>query len=95
MVVKECVNVTSPLRCDLTEALSDVEEIYYISVFAALGSQKSQETHYEAIKPILNSKRETYLYLKTYMNYKTCSMDNAYSSYCVDNPMFSVGESYF
>lgn len=62
-MVKECVNVTSPLRCDLTEALSNVEETYYISVFAALGSQKSTESHCNEFKPILGSKRETYLYL--------------------------------
>lgn len=63
VVVKECVNVTSPLRCNLTEALSDVEETYYVSVFAALGSQKSPESECDAFKPILGSKRETYLYL--------------------------------
>ncbi|XP_051763031.1 cytokine receptor family member b1 isoform X8 [Ctenopharyngodon idella] len=68
VVVKECVNVTSPLRCDLTEALSDVEEIYYISVFAALGSQKSPETHYEAIKPILNTTFEAPLLTVTAYN---------------------------
>ncbi|XP_051763044.1 cytokine receptor family member b2 [Ctenopharyngodon idella] len=68
VVVKECVNVTSPLRCDLTEALSDVEETYYISVFAALGSQKSQETHYEAIKPILNTTFEAPLLTVTAYN---------------------------
>ncbi|XP_067299114.1 cytokine receptor family member b2 [Pseudorasbora parva] len=54
-VVKGCENVTSPLRCDLTEALSNEEEIYYVSVFAALGSHRSVPSHCRPFKPILNT----------------------------------------
>ncbi|KAK9969988.1 hypothetical protein ABG768_028128 [Culter alburnus] len=72
VVVKECVNVTSPLRCDLTEALSNVEETYYISVFAALGSQKSTESHCNEFKPILGTTFEAPLLTVTACNRSLC-----------------------
>ncbi|XP_067264998.1 cytokine receptor family member b2 isoform X2 [Chanodichthys erythropterus] len=72
VVVKECVNVTSPLRCDLTEALSNVEETYYISVFAALGSQKSPEAHCNEFKPITGTTFEEPLLKVTACNRSLC-----------------------
>lgn len=54
VVVKECENVTSPLRCNLTEAFSDVEETYYASVYASLGKHTSY-SHCQPFKPILNT----------------------------------------
>ncbi|ROI52186.1 Interferon alpha/beta receptor 2 [Anabarilius grahami] len=72
VVVKECVNVTSPLRCDLTEALSDAEDTYYISVFAALGSQKSPESHCDEFKPIFGTTFEAPLLTVTACNRSLC-----------------------
>nr|WRW24775.1 cytokine receptor family member B2 [Megalobrama amblycephala] len=72
VVVNECVNVTSPLRCDLTEALSDVEETYFISVFAALGSQKSLESHCKEFKPIRGTTFEAPLLTVTACNRSLC-----------------------
>ncbi|XP_056124419.1 cytokine receptor family member b2 [Rhinichthys klamathensis goyatoka] len=57
LVVKECENVTSPLRCNLTEALSDVEETYYVSVVASLGKHTS-DSHCPPFQPILNTTLE-------------------------------------
>ncbi|KAK7168513.1 hypothetical protein R3I93_004736 [Phoxinus phoxinus] len=56
VLVKECENVTS-LRCDLTEALSDAEETYYVSVFASLGTHSSS-SHCPPFKPIQNTTLE-------------------------------------
>ncbi|XP_077095031.1 cytokine receptor family member b2 [Siphateles boraxobius] len=57
VVVKECENVTSPLRCDLTEALSNVEDTYYINVTASLGKHTSY-TECRPFRPILNTTLE-------------------------------------
>ncbi|KAG1929094.1 interferon alpha/beta receptor 2-like [Pimephales promelas] len=57
VVVKECEDVTSPLRCNLTEALSEVEETYYISVSASLGKHTSY-SHCRPFQPILNTTLE-------------------------------------
>lgn len=59
VVVKECDKVTFPLQCNLTEAFSDVEDTYYVSVIAALGNRTSPSSFCDPFKPIYNSKRET------------------------------------
>lgn len=67
VVLKECENVSSPLRCNLTEALSDAEETYYVSVIASLGEHTSTAANCSGFKPILNSKR----LISIYMNHET------------------------
>lgn len=61
VVVKECEKVTFPLQCNLTEAFSNVEDTYYVSVSAALGNRTSPTSSCDPFKPTLNSKREAVL----------------------------------
>lgn len=72
VVVEACENVTSPLLCNLTEAFSDVEEIYYINVSAALGSHMSPNASYAPFKPIDNTILEPPLVTITVCNQSLC-----------------------
>ncbi|KAL0183507.1 hypothetical protein M9458_019203, partial [Cirrhinus mrigala] len=54
VVVKECEKVTFPLQCNLTEAFSNVDETYYVSVSAALGNHTSPFSSCDPFKPIYN-----------------------------------------
>lgn len=58
VAVKQCEKVTFPLRCNLTEAFSNVEDIYYVSVTAVLGNRTSPSSDLNPFRPIQNSKRE-------------------------------------
>ncbi|XP_073702072.1 cytokine receptor family member b2 [Garra rufa] len=72
VVVKDCEKVTFPLQCNLTEAFSDVEETYYVSVSAALGNRTSQSSDYKAFKPIRDTILEPPLLTVTTCNQSLC-----------------------
>ncbi|XP_059403007.1 cytokine receptor family member b2, partial [Carassius carassius] len=72
VVVKECEKVTFPLRCNLTEAFSNVEDIYYVSVTAVLGNRTSPSSDLNPFKPIQNTILDTPLLTVTACNQWLC-----------------------
>ncbi|RXN12581.1 interferon alpha beta receptor 2-like protein [Labeo rohita] len=72
VVVKECEKVTFPLECNLTEAFSNVEETYFVSVSAALENRTSPRSFCSAFKPIYNTTLEPPLLTVTVCNQSLC-----------------------
>ncbi|KAF4109196.1 cytokine receptor family member b2 [Onychostoma macrolepis] len=72
VVVKECDKVAFPLQCNLTEAFSDVEDTYYVSVSAALGNRTSPSSFCDPFKPIYNTTFEPPLLTVTACNQSLC-----------------------
>ncbi|KAF4086709.1 hypothetical protein AMELA_G00087420 [Ameiurus melas] len=51
MVVDSCAAVCYPLRCNLTDVFTNLEETYYINVTAVLGKEMSTPISYKPFKP--------------------------------------------
>nr|UOI84937.1 cytokine receptor family member b2 [Ictalurus punctatus] len=50
-MVDSCAAVCYPLRCNLTDVFTNLEEAYYIKVTAVLGKEMSAHTFYNPFKP--------------------------------------------
>lgn len=72
VAVKQCEKVTFPLRCNLTEAFSNVEDIYYVSVTAVLGNRTSPSSDLNPFRPIQNTILDTPLLTVTACNQWLC-----------------------
>lgn len=55
-MVDSCETVHFPLRCNLTEVFSNLNDLYYVNVSAVLGNETSTPRSYPAFKPVSDSK---------------------------------------